>query len=107
MASRRRKPNPAAPRGVSATPATIAGQFLPNLEQFVIHGEGQIAIGAIRPIACAAIANDEHHMLAALVRRPDETLTQLLERLDQAVQLALEHEVFTDEINPPIPSSRR
>ena len=107
MASRRRKPNPAAPRGVSATPATSAGQFLPNLEEFVIHGEGQIAIGAIKPIACAAIANDGHNMLAALVRRPDETLRQLLERLDRAVQLALEDDVFTDEINAPAPSSRR
>jgi len=107
VASRRRKPNPAAPRGVSATPARAAGQFLPNLEEFVIHGYGQIAIGAIRPIACAAIANDKHNMLAALVRRPDETLHQLLERLDQAVQIALDDEIYTDEINPPIPSSRR
>jgi hypothetical protein len=73
----------------------------------IIHGDGQIAIGAIRPIACAAIANDDHNMLAALVRRPDETLQQLLERLDQAVQLALENEVFTDEINAPVASSRR
>ena len=50
-------------------------------------------------------------MLAALMRRPDETLQQLLERLDRAVQLALEDEIFTDEINAPdIPrpaSSRR
>ena len=107
MASRRRKPNPSAPRGVRTTPATSAGQFLPNLEEFVIHGDGQIAIGAIKPIACAAIANDEHNMLAALVRRPDETLQQLLERLDQAVQLALEDEVFTDEINTPSSPSRR
>lgn len=107
MASRRRKSNPSAPRGVSATPARIGGQFLPTLEEFVIHGDGQIAIGAIKPIACAAIANDEHNMLAALVRRPDETLQQLLERLDRAVQLALEEEVFTDEINTPIVSSRR
>ena len=107
MASRRRKPNPSAPRGVSATSAKISGQFLPTLEEFVIHGEGQIAIGAIRPIACAAIANDDHNMLAALVRRPGETLQQLLQRLDQAVQLALDDEIYTDEINPPIPSSRR
>ena len=47
-----------------------------------------------------------------LVRRPEETLQQLLERLDQAVQLALEDEIFTDEINAPdkpkpAPSSRR
>ncbi len=46
-------------------------------------------------------------MFAALVRRPDETLQQLLERLDQVVQLALEDDVFTDEINAPIPSLRR
>jgi hypothetical protein len=107
VASRRRKPNPSAPRGVTTTPATTAGTFLPNLEEFVIHGDGQIAIGAIRPIACAAIANDDDNMLAALVRRPDETLQQLLERLDQAVQLALNDEIYTDEINTPIAPSRR
>jgi hypothetical protein len=33
-------------------------------------------------------------------------LQQLLERLDQAVQLALEDEVFTDEINTPAASRR-
>jgi hypothetical protein len=105
--SRRRKPNPAAPRSLRTTPATTAGQFLPNLEQFIISGDGQISIGAIRPIACAAIANDEHNMLAALVRRPDETLQQLLERLDRAVRLALDDEIYTDEINTPIAPSRR
>ena len=99
MASRRRKPNPSASSGVSATPATVAGHFLPALEEFGIHGDGQISIGTIKPIACAAIANDGHNMLAALV--------QLLERLDQAVQLALVDEVFTDEINVPGSPSRR
>lgn len=107
MASRRPKPNPSAPRSLRTTPAAVTGQFLPNLEEFVIHGDGQIAIGAIRPIACAAIANDGRNMLAALVRRPDETLQQLLERLDQAVQLALNDEIYTDEINPPLAPSRR
>jgi hypothetical protein len=107
VASRRRKPNPSAPRGVTTTPASSTSQFLPTLEEFVIHGEGQIAIGAIRPIACAAIANDEHNMLAALVRRPGETLQQLLERLDQALRLALDDEIYTDEINLPARSSRR
>ena len=34
-------------------------------------------------------------MLAALVRRPDETLQQLLERLNRAVQLALDDEIYT------------
>ena len=106
MASRRRKPNPAAPRGVSAKPATN-GQFLPTLEEFIAGGDGQIAIGSIGPVSCAAVASDEHNMLAALVRRPDETLTQLLGRLDRAVQLALNDEIFTDEINTPHAPSRR
>jgi hypothetical protein len=87
VASGRRKPKPSARGGVAGPPATVASQFLPSLEEFVIHSDGQISIGAIKPIACAAIANDDHNMLAALVRRPDETLQQLLERLDRAVQL--------------------
>jgi hypothetical protein len=33
------------------------------------------------------------------VRRPGETLQQLLERLDRAVELALEQDIFTDDIN--------
>jgi hypothetical protein len=32
-------------------------------------------------------------------------LRQLLERLDEAVQLALDEEIYTDEINPPIPTT--
>jgi hypothetical protein len=67
----------------------------------VLGGDGQVSVGSIGPIPCAAIASDEHNMLAALMRRPDETLQQLLERLDRAVQLALEQEIFTDEINAP------
>jgi len=67
----------------------------------VLGGDGQISVGSIGPIPCAAIASDENNMLAALMRRPDETLQQLLERRDRAVQLALEDDIFTDEINTP------
>ena len=107
MASRARKPTPSATRSVSASAAPEAEPFLPNLEAFVLHGEGQISIGAIRPIACAAIANDQHDMLAALVRRPEETLQQFLERLDRAVQRALDDDIRTDEVNPPASPRRR
>jgi len=99
VASRSRKPTPRATRRLTRAPATDAS-FLPTLEQFVAD-DGQISIGTVGPISCAAIANDEHNMLAALIRRPDETLKQLLERLDRAVQLAWEHDIFTDEINTP------
>ncbi len=39
-------------------------------------------------------------MLAALVRDKDETLMELLARLDAAVARAIDEEEFTDEINP-------
>ena len=104
MASRSRKPTPPSTRRVRAALASD-GPFLPTLEEF-LTGDGQISIGTIGPISCAAVASDQHTMLAALVRRPDETLQQLLERLDRAVQLALEHETFTDEINTPTKAHR-
>ena len=78
---------------------------MPNLEIFLQSDGAQLSIGAIGPIQCAAVAADPHNMLAALVRRPGETLQQLLERLDDAVLLAMEQDIFTDDINPPL--SRR
>jgi len=68
---------------------------------------GQISIGAIRPIPCAAIANDEHQCLAMLQRRPGETLHQLLRRLDAAIATARDRGVLLDEINTQTRQSRR
>lgn len=109
MESRRRKPKPASTRRVSdaseiipseARPLATEGLCLPTLDAF-LASDAQISIGTIGPIPCAAVASDENNMLAALVRRPGETLPQLLERLDAAVLLALEEDQFTDEINGP------
>ena len=45
---------------------------LPNIE-FLIDGNGDITIGTVGPIACAATAVDEAQNLAMLVRRePDD-----------------------------------
>ena len=113
MESRRRKAKPGTARRVSAETAqsaappssTSATLVLPNLEAFLETDGPEISIGAVGPIQCAAVAADPHNMLAALVRRPGETLQQLLERLDAAVLLAMEQDIFTDDINPP-PSRR-
>jgi hypothetical protein len=35
-----------------------------------------------------------------LVRRPRESLEDLLTRLDEAIRMAYEEEQYTDEINP-------
>ena len=71
---------------------------LPNIE-FLVNGNGEITIGAIASIPCAATAADEDQCLAMLVRRNGETLRQLLIRLDRAIEIAAEDEAFIDEIN--------
>jgi len=65
----------------------------------VLQGDGQISIGTIGPIDCAAVASDDHNMLAALQRREGESLADLLQRLDDALKRALDDDVFTDELN--------
>lgn len=70
----------------------------PTLQDFIEY-DGQLSVGRIGPIACAAIASDEHNMYVALIRRDDESFTELLTRLDTALEDALENENFTDEIN--------
>ena len=70
----------------------------PNIE-FLVNGSGDITIGRVGPIACAATAADEHQQLAALVRRKGESFDELLDRLDAAIERALEDNVYVDEIN--------
>ena len=67
--------------------------------RFLINGKGNITIGRIGPIHCAAVAGDEGQQLAALVRNPGESLEDLLERLDAAIEKALEEDEYIDEIN--------
>jgi hypothetical protein len=74
--------------------------FLPNIAALIDHG-GQISLGAIGPINCAAVANDEDQCLAMLQRRTGETLQQLLERLDAAILAAITTDQMVDEINAP------
>ncbi len=101
MARRTRTRERAAPRGVG-TP----GDTLENIDE-LISSDGQISIGRISPVPCAAIANDEHNCLAMLQRRQGESLHDLLVRLDAAIATAWNEERFIDEINPPNPVSRR
>jgi hypothetical protein len=74
------------------------GAPLKNIDSLV-KGNGDITIGRIGPIRCAAVAADGDQQLAALVRRPKESLQDLLARLDAAIERAWEDDVFLDEIN--------
>jgi predicted RNase H-like HicB family nuclease len=42
-----------------------------------------------------------------LQRRAGETLQELLERLDAAIDLAWTTDQYTDEINPPLPPAKQ
>jgi len=71
---------------------------LKNIEE-LIDNHGEITIGRVGPVHCGATACDEAECLAMLVRRPKESLEGLLIRLDSAIEDAVEHDIFVDEIN--------
>lgn len=102
MASRARKPTPAAPSGVGPDLEAL----LRHLAQLVDEG-GQISVGEHYPAGCVAVAKDGHNSLAMLRRRPEEGFGDLLLRLDAALARAWNEDFFTDEINPSTASRRR
>ena len=61
--------------------------------------DGEVTVGVLYPVGCVATAADEHASIAMLVRRKNETLTELLTRLDYSIGLALTEDIFTDEVN--------
>jgi hypothetical protein len=71
-----------------------------NIESLVDDG-GDITIGPVVPISCAAAAADHHNALAVFVRRDGETLNALLKRLDRAIGHSHATDETTDEINLP------
>jgi hypothetical protein len=90
-------------RPASSVRKPAASTPWPTIEEFLDSEEGTISLGAINhsSLGYTAVANDEHNMLVALVRRRRETLHQLLDRLEQALGPALEEQVYVDEINEP------
>ena len=71
-----------------------------NIEALIEDG-GDITVGKLGEIDCAASAADGHNMLALLARRDGETISALLKRLDKAIGRYYETDEVTDEINPP------
>lgn len=69
-----------------------------NIETLIEDG-GEITLGAIHPIDCAATAADGHNTVAMLVRRDGETLSALLKRLDRAIGTFYDNGEVIDEIN--------
>ena len=69
-----------------------------NIEALIADG-GDITLGALDAIACAATAADSHNSVAMLVRREGETLNALLKRLDKAIAQFYDDGEVIDEIN--------
>lgn len=69
-----------------------------NIDALVKSG-GEVTIGKIGPVHCSATAADEDQSLAMLARRPEESLEELLDRLDEAIVKAWDEEEYIDEIN--------
>ena len=67
--------------------------------EWLVEGEGEITIGRMGRIRCAAVAANGHDALAMLVPRPEESLEDLLARLDEAIRLAVDEDTYIDEIN--------
>lgn len=72
---------------------------LDNIDR-LIRGRGDVTLGRVGPIRCAAVAASGDQPLAMLVRRRGESLEDLLQRLDDAIDRAWNDEEFVDEINP-------
>jgi len=71
---------------------------LENIE-FLIDGNGAVSLGRVGRARCVATASDLDQGLAMLVRKPGESLLELLQRLDEAIEDAYERGIFADEIN--------
>ena len=71
-----------------------------NIEALIEDG-GNVTLGAVGSLACVAAAADQHNALAMLVRRDGERVTDLLARLDVAIEKYIDTDEVTDEINAP------
>jgi len=104
MESRKRVRRGTAP-GRVASAGAATDLPLENIAALIDHG-GQITLGAMEPVGCVAIANEDFGWLAMLQRRSDETVPQLLDRLNTAIALAWTSEELIDEINTPTPKTK-
>ena len=69
-----------------------------NIEALIADG-GDITLGRVDPVDCAATAADGHNSVAMLGRREGETLNAVLRRLDKAIGRYFDNDEFVDEIN--------
>jgi hypothetical protein len=82
-----------------------AGTF-DHIQRFLDDTHGQITIGEIPPIRRAALAAQGKNARVSLVARPNETVLELLQRLDVALAAFIASGTITDEVLPEIKRQR-
>jgi hypothetical protein len=77
-----------------------------HIQAFLDNSRGQITIGEIPPIRRVTLAAEGKKARVALVCRDDETLADLLQRLDALLGKALAENTVIDEVLPEIKRRR-
>lgn len=90
------------PLDLDLVPSGLESPRLDNIQAFLDGTRGQITIGEIPPIPRAALAAEGKKVRAALVGREDETVLDLLLRLDAALDDYCVKNVVVDEVLPEI-----
>ena len=85
---------------------TLSDASFENIQALLDDSRGQITIGEIPPIRSAALAAEGKKVRVALVRRDDETVSELLLRLDAALGKAIAENTAIDEVLPEIKRRR-
>jgi hypothetical protein len=71
----------------------------PHIAALLASPGGHIMLGRVAPIEGAAVAVNDQQLMTTLVRRDDESVHALLQRLDDAIGKALHQGIVTNEIN--------
>jgi hypothetical protein len=87
--------------GVAKPTASFA-----NIQTFMDTTRGQLTIGEIPPIRRAALAAVGKKVHVALVCGENETVSELLQRLDASLGKALTENIVVDEVLPEIKRRR-
>lgn len=77
-----------------------------HIQAFLDSSRGQITIGEIPPIRRATLAAEGKKVRVALVCRDNETVADLLQRLDASLGEALAENTVVDEVLPEIKRRR-
>jgi hypothetical protein len=78
-----------------------------HIQAFLDSCRGQITIGEIPPIRRATLAAEGKKVRVALVCRDNETVAELLQRLDASLGKALAENIVVDEVLPEIKRRRK